>query len=194
MSHVRSALRPLSKHKILTITLLLACSALVANASVIITNPAGFTTQTFNSSGSDGAGDTISQTGGLFFNSAGDGEVVAFVSNGSVTFTFASPLATFGFDMGQFGSASITAVTLSNGDALTTSLPFSVSAKSFYGITSGSNFTSATVNLSLPDSADIKDFRLGSAAGAPEPATLALIAPVLLAGLAGLRLRKRAAR
>ena len=187
--------RPLSRHKILAITLLLACYSLVANASVVITNSAGLTTETFNSSGSDGAGDSISPSGAIFFNSGIDGEVVTCTSGCSptVTFTFASPLATFGFDMGYFGPASITAVTLSNGDALTTSLPFSLSTNHFYGITSGSNFTSATVSFNIPDSADIKDFRLGSAA-TPEPATLALVAPLILAGLAGLRLRKRAVR
>ena len=190
----RSRLR--SQYRILATTLLLAASALVADASVIITNPAGLTTKTFNSSGSDGAGDTISISPGIFFNSISDGEVVACSSGctTTVTFTFASPLETFGFDLGDFGSASITAVTLSNADALTTSLPHSLSENNFYGITSGSDFTSASVTFNVPDSFDIKDFRLGPAAGAPEPATLALVAPLLLAGLAGLRLRKRGIR
>jgi len=172
---------------------MLASCALVANASVIITSPAGMTTKTFNSSGSDGSGDTIS--GGGFINSGG--EVMAFSSSATVTFMFASPLASFGFDMGDDGygaTTDITGVTLSNSDALTTSLPYVVSTDTFYGISSATNFTSATVTFTTTDSADIKDFRLGPAAGVPEPATLALVAPLLLLGLAGLRLRKRAAR
>ena len=181
------------QQRIVTFALILASSALVANASVIITSPAGMTTESFNSSGADTSGDTIS--GGGFFNSGG--EVMAFSSGATVTFNFVSPLASFGFDMGGDGygaTTDITAVTLSNSDGLTTTLPYVVATNSFYGISSATNFNRATVTFTTTDSADIKDFRLGPAAGVPEPATLALVAPLLLLGLAGLRLFKRAAR
>jgi hypothetical protein len=181
----------LKLYKIFGVAALLACSTLVATASTIITNPAGLVTKNFDSSGSDGSGDSISGPG-IFFNVGN--EELSLPTGGNVTFTFASPLATFGFDQGG-DHGDITAVTLSNGDPITTTLPFLV-GDGFYGITSATNFTSATLTFSVPqgNSFVITDFRLGSAANAPEPATLALIAPLLLAGLAAVRLRKRSVR
>jgi hypothetical protein len=188
------------KQKICAFTMaatLLAASALVAKADTIITNPAGLTTKTFNSSGSDGAGNTIALgIGSGFFLNFG-GEVLLLYSNpASAIFTFASPLTTFGFDENILsGYAWITGVALSNGDTLTTSVPYTLGASGFYGITSATSFNSATVTFDVSNgSMAIQDFRLSTAPTAPEPATWALIAPLLLAGLGVLRLRRRAVR
>ncbi len=163
-------------------------TAFGAKAGTITADSSGTIVENFPSTvtGTDARGDTV--TGQVRFNTV-------FFFPGTVTFSFVSPVTELGFEYGSDNEiAQVDSVTLSNGD--TFSLPQPVNPTSGYvGLISNLNggFTSASVSIGGIEgqfSGQIEDFRITPAA-VPEPSSVALIAPALLACAAALRLRKR---
>jgi hypothetical protein len=175
------------KHCILAMLVAAGVLAVGAKAGTITTSSAGTTLENWPSAsgGFDVRGDTVT-------SSALHSGLLLTTGPFTVTFDFVSPVTEVGFDIQFSTAASVTAVTLSNGDTFA-GLPRGLSTTPGYlGFISTLNggFTSATFTASSGNSTELSDFRI-TAAAAPEPETWAFIAPALLACVAVFRLRKR---
>ncbi len=129
------------------------------------------------------------------YNTTAAGANFAFLSGGSLTFTFDTPIQGFGAYLSGIQLAGET-VTYSNGATQTVEIPTISSGIAFVGFTDAGTFiTSVTVDTTsassnLGDLVGLDDLRFvtaGQETAVPEPASLALLG----IGLAGIRVIRR---
>jgi len=176
-----------------------ACSSVSYGSAMLVTDSTGFTNVVtlivpggaFETSPfTDPAGNTASLLLG-----AGQPFVVG---SDTFTVTFAHPVARAGFDVLAPVGSTEGPFQLSNGDATAaSSCPISSpNFTCFLGVIDTTAFTSFSITISTDlviSPAEILDFRYTPVATTvPEPGTLAVIAPLMIAALAALRLKKRA--
>jgi hypothetical protein len=124
-------------------------------------------------------------------NTTSGGSQFLYVFGGTATFTFASPVTSFG---AYFGGLQVDGINISFTDAggpETVSLgpvDYNNGGFSFVGFTDTSAFSSVTVNA-INDFISVDDVRYGATSQVPEPSTLLLLGSGL-AGLVGLAWRK----
>jgi len=124
------------------------------------------------------------------------GSPFVIFANSSATFTvaFADPVVEAGFDIQANVESNQGPFQLSNGHS--TVGDTSCVGPCFLGVTDNTPFTSFSIMVTTPlnsvlSASEILDFRY-TPASVPEPASMTLVAPLLIAGFAALRLKKRA--
>ena len=121
------------------------------------------------------------------------GSQFLYVYGGTATFTFASPVTSFG---AYISGNQVQGINLSfdDGSSQQVLLPYDYDngGFSFVGFTDTSAFSSVTVDAAFPhgDFISVDDVRYGAFSRVPEPSSLLLLASGL-AGLAGLAWRKK---
>jgi hypothetical protein len=171
--------------------------------AVLTTDPTGFTNEVFLtcvipticstpiveiSPFTDPSGNTATMVNmpGSFFV-IGDGATATFMV------AFAHPVVAAGFDISADLTSNQGPFQLSNGDSTASSF---CGLQCFLGVTDTTPFTSFSIVVTVPFSnifspTEIEDFRY-TPASIPEPASGALVAPLLIAGFAALSLKRRA--
>lgn len=177
--------------------LFIASGTVVYGSAVLTSDPSSFTndvdltSQVSPFTDANGNTATIVNAPGDTF-AVGDGQSVTF------TVTFAQPVVEAGFDMSIPDGTSQGPFQLSNGDSTgSSSCAAAPPFLCFVGVTDTTPFTSFSIVISvpaepLPSLTEILDFRYTPASSAPEPVNGTLVAPLLIAGFAAWRLKRRA--
>lgn len=134
---------------------------------------------------------TVSQGASLVTSPTGFVDVssvnLGLAASSFIQVSFPFPVSATGFDFNLSGGGTVSNFALSNGDAVSPSSTM-ISGSGFVGVTDLQSFTVFSFQYSGA-TGTLVDLRFTPAA--PEPATIALVAPLLLAGFAMVRWRKQ---